>query len=84
MAQKKDIKIYIDPIGNTLNMWWGDPKNSVSSEEAEESWDVICLDKKGKAIGLEKIGFFPKELDPVKYFKDNIQKSLVGSILQAT
>ena len=72
MANKQStpIKIYIDPYGNTLNMWWGNPKDSVLSEEAEKSWDVICLDKNNRAIGLEKIGFFPQEIDPLKYLKE--------------
>ena len=54
MAKEK-IKIYIDPYGNTLNMWWDDPKKSYISEEAEHSFDVIIKDKKGKPIGFEKI-----------------------------
>ncbi|MFH1890211.1 MAG: hypothetical protein ABIJ91_01415 [Candidatus Kuenenbacteria bacterium] len=74
----KSIKIYIDPYGNTLNMWWGNPKNSVLSEEAEKSWDVICLDKNNRPIGLEKIGFFPKELDPIKYLKKKSKYLLRG------
>lgn len=63
------LKVFIDPLGNTLNLWWGNPKDSVSAYEAEKSWDVIALNKKGEAIGLEKIGFFPNELDPLKYLK---------------
>lgn len=71
MAQKKKkIKIYIDPYGNTLNMWWDDPKKSHISEEAEQSFDVIVKDKKGRPIGLEKIGFFPAEIDPIKYLRE--------------
>ena len=65
----KEMKIYIDPYGNTLNMWWGEPNDSFISEEAEKSCDVIVKDKKGKPIGLEKIGFFPAEVDPLKYLR---------------
>jgi len=68
----QQIKIFIDPYGNTVNVWWGDPKNSAYSEEAKDSWDVIVMDKKNHPIGFEKIGFFPKELDPVKYLKEQM------------
>jgi len=73
---KNKLKIFVDPIGNTLNLWWGDPKDSRSAYEAEDSWDVIALDKNKKAIGLEKIGFFPKEIEPLALSKD-IQKILI-------
>ena len=69
----REIKIYIDPYGNTLNMWWGNPEDSFISEEAEKSYDVIVKDKRGKPIGLEKIGFFPEEIDPVKYLSKKAQ-----------
>lgn len=72
MAKEK-IKIYIDPYGNTLNMWWDDPKKSYISEEAEHSFDVIVKDKKNRVIGLEKIGFFPEEIDPIKYLREKAQ-----------
>ena len=67
------IRIYIDPYGNTLNMWWGDPKDSFISEEAEKTFDVIVKDKNDNSIGFEKIGFFPEEIDPIKYLKDKSQ-----------
>ncbi|MFH1190781.1 MAG: hypothetical protein V1670_01105 [Candidatus Omnitrophota bacterium] len=66
---KGEIKIYIDPYGNTLNMWWGNSEEAFISEEAEKTYDVIVKDKKGISIGLEKIGFFPEEVDPLKYLK---------------
>lgn len=70
---KQPIKIFIDPYGNTVNFWWGDPADSAYSEEAKDSWDVIVMDKKHHPIGFEKIGFFPKELDPMKYLKEQIK-----------
>lgn len=73
MAKDNNIKIYIDPYGNTLNFWWGKPGDSAYSQEAEDSWDVIVMDKNNRPIGFEKIGFFPKELDPVKYLKEQMQ-----------
>ena len=66
------IKVYIDPYGNTLNFWWGDPKDSHISEEAEDSFDVVVKNKHDQPIGFEKIGFFPKEIDPMIYLKDKM------------
>lgn len=59
------VNIYLDPIGNTMNIWWGDPKNAYISEEVDDptSNDVIVKDKQGKPISLELIGVFPKELN---------------------
>lgn len=76
----KKVKIYIDPYGNTLNMWWDDPKKSCFSEEAEKSWDVIALDKNKRPIGLEKIGFFPEEIEPIKYLKNSLRMLLKGAM----
>jgi hypothetical protein len=84
MAKKRvnQFKVYIDPIGNTLNLWWDDPKKSVLSEEADQAWDVICLDKKGRRIGLKKIGFFPLELDPVEHLHMGLKdRPLSGKVL---
>ncbi|MCX6800193.1 MAG: hypothetical protein NT091_03535 [Candidatus Falkowbacteria bacterium] len=64
------LKVFIDPLGNTLNLWWGDPKDSCSAVESQKTGDVIALNKNGQAIGLEKIGFFPKEIDPLLITKD--------------
>ncbi len=72
MDKKNKINIYIDPYGNTLNFWWGDPKNSSYSQEAAESWDLIVMDNKDRPIGFEKIGFFPRELDPMKYLSSQM------------
>jgi hypothetical protein len=71
--RKNKIKIFIDPIGNTFHIWWDDPKKSVESWEADESWDVLCLDINKRVIGFEKLGFFPKEVDPLKHIKDPIK-----------
>jgi len=74
------LQVFIDPLGNTVNVWWDDPKKSVLSEEAERSWDVICLDKRGRPIGFEKIGFFPDELDAVRLMKTVSGASLSGKV----
>ena len=60
-----NVKIYLDPIGNTMNIWWGNPKDAYKSEEVDDPYrnDVIVKDKRGKPISLEIIGVFPDELN---------------------
>lgn len=59
------MKILLDPIGNTMNIWWGDSKDAFVSEEVDDPTrnDVIVKDKTGKPLSLEIIGIFPKELN---------------------
>ena len=61
----KKIKIYIDPVANSFNIWWDDPKLAYSSEEVDSPNrnDVIIKDKHGRPISLEVIGIFPSELN---------------------
>ena len=69
MAKRSKVKIFLDPIGDTINIWWDDPKKAYISEESDSpDLDVLVKDKEGKIIGFEKIGFFPIEVDPIKYF----------------
>ena len=50
------IKLYYDSVGNTLNVWFDDPKKEYVSEETGE--DVILnKDKKGNVIGFEKLNY---------------------------
>lgn len=62
---KREVKIYIDPVANTFNIWWDDPKKAYSSEEVESPFrnDVIVKDKQGRPISFEVIGIFPQELN---------------------
>lgn len=73
--RSRRVKVYIDPVANTFNIWWDDFKKAYSSEEVESPYrnDVIIKDKHGRPISLEIIGIFPKELNVV----DKV-KNLVG------
>ncbi len=51
------VKIYYDSFGNTLNVWFDDPKKEFISEETGEEV-ILNKDKKGKVIGFEKLNFF--------------------------
>ncbi len=75
MAQ---AKIFLDPIGNTMNIWWDDPKNAHISEEVDDPTrnDVIVKDKHGKPISLEIIGVFPEELNVSELVKKLTGKNI--------
>ena len=79
------VKIYIDPIGNTMNLWWGDPKDAFSSEEVDSPNrnDVIIKDKKGRPISVEIIGFLPKELNVSEKLKTLIKNKKTPFILSS-
>ena len=69
---KRQVKIYLDPIANTFNIWWDDPKKAYSAHEVEspDRNDVIIKDRRGQPISLEIIGIFPQELNVVKKLAD--------------
>ena len=58
MAEKK-IKIYYDPQGNTLSVWFDNPKKEHICEETGDEV-ILVKDKKNKVIGFEKLNFIPK------------------------
>lgn len=53
------VKIYFDPVGNTMNIWWGSLKDAYESEEIDSSYrnDVIIKDRKGRPISIEILVF---------------------------
>jgi uncharacterized protein YuzE len=50
------VKVFHDPIGNTLVVWFGEPQDEA---DAEETGDEVILmkNKEGKVIGFEKLNF---------------------------
>lgn len=53
------VKVFHDPVGNTLVVWFGNPEDET---EAEETGDEVILmkNKEGKVIGFEKLNFLPQ------------------------
>ncbi len=50
------IKLFFDPVGNTLTVWLGDPGQENLCEEIGN--DVIFMkDRNGQVIGFEKLNF---------------------------
>jgi hypothetical protein len=49
----EEVKIYHDKIGNTLIVWFGNPKEEYIAEETGDDM-VLMKDKSGRVIGFEK------------------------------
>ena len=53
MAQ---VKVFYDQAGNTLTVWFGEPKSEYVCEETAEEV-VLMKDKAGHVLGFEKLNF---------------------------
>lgn len=69
------VKVLLDPVGNSMNIWWGNPSRAFVSEEVNSLYsnDVIIKDGRGVPIGLEIIGVFPEELNIISKLKGLFQ-----------
>ena len=68
MGERRDggmetkIKLFFDPAGNTLTVWFGDPDQEHICEETGN--DVTLMkDRAGHVIGFEKLNFVPAGTD---------------------
>ena len=59
------VKVYYDRQGNTLTVWFGDPKEEYVCEETGEEV-VLMKDRTGKVIGFEKLNFVQGETTPLQ------------------
>jgi len=55
------VRVYYDRKGNTLSVWFEDPKKEVVCEEADD--DVVLVkDRRGQVIGFERLNYLsPKQ-----------------------
>jgi uncharacterized protein YuzE len=50
------LRVYYDRKGNTLSVWFDDPKKEVVCEELDD--DVVLVkDRRGRVIGFEQLNF---------------------------
>ena len=50
------LRVYYDREGNTLSVWFDDPKKEAVCEEADD--DVILVkDSDGRVIGFERLNY---------------------------
>jgi uncharacterized protein YuzE len=62
MARRLDkLRVYYDRKGNTLSVWFADPRKEHVCEEADD--DVVLVkDRRGQIIGLERLNVLsPKQ-----------------------
>jgi uncharacterized protein YuzE len=52
------VKVYFDCQGNTLTVWFGEPRDEYVCEETGDEV-VLMKDQAGKVIGFEKLNFAP-------------------------
>ena len=50
------VKVYFDQQGNTLTVWFGDPKTEHICEETGDEV-ILMKDRVGRVIGFEKLNF---------------------------
>ena len=62
MAQ---INVFYDQSGNTLTVWFGNPKSEYISEETGEEV-ILMKDKDGHVIGFEKLNFSVVKPEPLR------------------
>ena len=51
-----EVKVFYDGTGNTLTVWFGDPKGEHICEETGDEV-ILMKDKSGRVIGFEKLNF---------------------------
>jgi hypothetical protein len=50
------VKVFVDREGNTLSVWFDDPKKEHVCEESDD--DVVLVkDRCGRVIGFERLNF---------------------------
>jgi hypothetical protein len=50
------LRVYYDREGNTLSVWFDDPKKEHVCEESDDDM-VLVKDRRGRVIGFERINF---------------------------
>lgn len=62
----EQVKVFYDSTGNTLTVWFGEPKDEYVCEETSD--DVILMkDKSGHVIGFEKLNFSGSPSDQLHF-----------------
>jgi len=59
------VKVYYDRRGNTLTVWFEDPRGEHICEETGEEI-VLMKDRTGKVIGFEKLNFSQERATPLQ------------------
>ncbi len=54
------VRVYCDREGNTLSVWFDDPKKEHICEEADDD-DVLVKDRRGRVIGFERLNYLSRK-----------------------
>ncbi len=60
-----EVKVYYDPVGNTLTVWFGNPQDEYTSEETGDEV-ILMKDCNGQVIGFEKLNYTTPSTTNVK------------------
>ncbi|MGH8557774.1 MAG: DUF2283 domain-containing protein [Methylococcales bacterium] len=60
-----EVKVSYDQTGNTLTVWFGDPRSEYICEETGEEI-ILMKDHSGRVIGFEKLNFEVPQSAPIK------------------
>ena len=61
-----EIKVYYDRTGETLTVWFGNPKDEYICEMTREEV-ILMKDRQGNVIGFEALHVSTPSSDPVKF-----------------
>lgn len=54
------LRVYYDRAGNTLSVWFDDPKKEHVCEESDDDI-VVVKDRRGRVIGFERLNVLSKK-----------------------
>jgi len=60
------LRVYYDREGNTLSVWFDDPKKEAVCEEADDDM-ILVKDSDGRVIGFERLNYLS-----AKQLKDGV------------
>lgn len=60
-----NVKVFYDRTGNTLTVWFGDPRDEHVCEETGDEV-ILMKDEAGRVIGFEKLNFAIAESEQVR------------------
>ena len=67
------VKVFYDRTGNTLTVWFGEPKREYICEETAEEV-VLMKDRSGRVLGFEKLNFEVAKTDQLSVASETITK----------
>ncbi len=54
------VRVYHDRTGNTLTVWFDDPRKEAVCEEVDD--DVVLMkDRRGRVIGFERLNYLSRK-----------------------